>query len=43
MTDAGDASVVAVAATGDRVLTSDPGDIRPLVVASGRWILIIPC
>lgn len=43
MTDAADASVVAVSATGDRVLTSDPGDIRPLVVASGRSIPVIPC
>ncbi len=40
--DAVDASVVAVAATGDRVLTSDPGDIRSLVVASGRSVLVIP-
>jgi hypothetical protein len=43
MTDAADASVVAVAATGDRVLTSHPGDIRPLVAASGRSTPVIPC
>ena len=43
MTDAVDASVVAVSAAGDRVLTSDAGDIRPLVAASGRSILLVPC
>jgi hypothetical protein len=42
MTDAVDASVVAVSAAGDRVLTSDAGDIRPLVAASGRSILVVP-
>lgn len=41
--DAVDASVVAVSATGDRILTGDAGDIRPLVAASGRSILIVPC
>ncbi|MGH3975491.1 MAG: hypothetical protein ACRDS9_19500, partial [Pseudonocardiaceae bacterium] len=41
--DAVDASVVAVSATGDRILTSDAGDIRPLVAASERSILVIPC
>ena len=43
MTDAVDASLVAVSAAGDRVLTSDAGDIRPLVAASGRSILVVPC
>ena len=43
MTDAVDASVVAVSTAGDRVLTSDAGDIRPLVAASGRSILVVPC
>ena len=43
MTDAVDACVVAVSAAGDRVLTSDAGDIRPLVAASGRSILVVPC
>jgi hypothetical protein len=43
MTDAVDASVVAVSAAGDRVLTGDAGDIRPLVAASGRSILVVPC
>lgn len=41
--DAVDASVVAMAATGDRILTSDPDDIRPLVAASGRRIEILLC
>lgn len=40
--DAVDATVVAVADTGDRILTSDPGDIGALVAASGRSILIVP-
>jgi hypothetical protein len=38
-----DASVVAVSAVGDRILTGDAGDIRPLVAASGRSILVVPC
>lgn len=41
--DAVDASLVAVCATGDRVVTGDGGDIRPLVVASGRSILVVSC
>lgn len=41
--DAVDAGVVAVAQTGDRIITSDAGDIGPLVTASGRSILVIPC
>ena len=32
--DVVDASVVAVSATGDRIVTSDPGDIQRLVAAS---------
>jgi hypothetical protein len=43
MSDAADATVVAVAAAGDRILTSNPGDIRPLVEASGRSIPVILC
>ncbi|MEO6143532.1 MAG: hypothetical protein ABIP19_06080 [Dermatophilaceae bacterium] len=42
-TDAVDASVVAVSATGDRILTSDARDIGPLVAASGRSIHVVPC
>jgi len=34
---------VAVSATGDRIVTGDAGDIRPLVAASGRSILVVPC
>jgi hypothetical protein len=41
--DAIDASVVAIATSGDRILTSDAGDIRPLVEAAGRSILVVPC
>lgn len=41
--DAVDASVVAMAANGDRIMTSDPDDIRPLVAASGRSIGVIAC
>lgn len=41
--DAVDASVVAVSATGDRILTGGAGDIRLLVAASGRSILVVPC
>lgn len=38
-----DATVVAVANAGDRILTSDPSDIGALVVASGRPVLVLPC
>ncbi|HXC23305.1 MAG TPA: hypothetical protein VNU28_01860 [Solirubrobacteraceae bacterium] len=38
-----DATVVAIAATGDRILTSDPGDIRRLVAASRRAIHVVGC
>lgn len=41
--DAVDATVVAMAATGDRILTSDPGDIGALVAASGRTVVTVPC
>jgi hypothetical protein len=41
--DAVDASVVAVSATGDRIVTSDPGDIRRLVSATERSILVVAC
>ena len=42
-TDPVDASVVVVAATGDRIATSDPSDIAALVAASGRSIHIVAC
>jgi len=41
--DAVDASIVAVCAAGDRILTGDAGDIEALVAASGRSILVVPC
>ncbi len=41
--DAVDATLVAAANDGDRILTSDPGDIARLVAASGRRIAVIPC
>lgn len=41
--DAVDAGVVAAAQTGDRIITSDTDDIRPLVAASGRSIFVVPC
>jgi hypothetical protein len=41
--DAVDATVVAIAFAGDRILTSDPGDIGALVAARGLPILVVPC
>jgi hypothetical protein len=41
--DAVDATVVAIANPGDRILTSDPKDVRALVAASRRPILVVPC
>jgi hypothetical protein len=41
--DAVDGTVVAMATPGDRIVTSDPEDIRALVAASGRPILVLPC
>ena len=41
--DAVDATVVAIANPGDRIVTSDPEDIRALVAASGHAILVLPC
>jgi hypothetical protein len=38
-----DATVVAVASVGDRIITSDPHDIGRLVSASGRAVLVIHC
>jgi hypothetical protein len=37
------ATVVAVANAGDRIATSDPEDIRALVLASGHAILVLRC
>ena len=38
-----DATVVLVAQSGDRILTSDPTDIRRLVAASGTRAAVIAC
>ncbi len=41
--DAVDASVVAISRTGDRIVTSDRGDIAPLIAASPRSSFITDC
>jgi hypothetical protein len=41
--DPADATIVAVASTGDRILTGDPRDIRRLVAASRRTIHVVGC
>lgn len=41
--DAIDATVVLLAAAGDRVLTSDPGDLIRLAEAAGIRAVIVPC
>lgn len=41
--DAIDATVVAVARAGDRILTTDPTDVRALVAASGKRVVVVPC
>jgi predicted nucleic acid-binding protein len=38
-----DATVVLVARSGDRILTSDPKDISHLVSTSGKRVAILPC
>jgi hypothetical protein len=38
-----DATVVLVARSGDRILTSDPEDIGRLVSSSGRQVAIVTC
>lgn len=38
-----DATIVAVSQDGDTLLTSDEGDINPLVVASGRTVSVVHC
>jgi hypothetical protein len=40
--DVVDASLVELAAAGDRILTSDPGDLLRLANHSGKAIQIIP-
>ncbi|HEX3391703.1 MAG TPA: hypothetical protein VHS55_04005 [Solirubrobacteraceae bacterium] len=41
--DPADATVVAIATIGDRILTSDAGDIKRLVRASRRGIHVVSC
>jgi predicted nucleic acid-binding protein len=38
-----DATVVLVARSGDRILTSDPEDISRLATASGKRVAVVPC
>jgi hypothetical protein len=40
---AADATIVSIAAAGDRIVTGDPGDISGLVAASGRQIAVVAC
>ena len=41
--DAIDATVVLLASAGDRILTSDPGDIARLAAAAGNRAIVITC
>ena len=41
-TDAIDAALVSLAADGDDILTSDPGDLRPLAEAAGVHVDLVP-
>jgi len=43
MSDAIDATVVLLAAPGDRILTSEPGDLARLADAAGNRPLILTC
>ncbi len=43
LSDPADATIVAVANTGDRIMTSDSHDIGQLVAVSGRTVIVIPC
>jgi hypothetical protein len=40
---AAEATIAAVAAVGDRIVTSDAGDLSGLVAASGREIEVVAC
>jgi hypothetical protein len=42
-TDPIDATVVLLAAPGDRILTSDPADLTKLARAASRRAVIVPC
>lgn len=43
MSDPADATVVLVAGRGDRILTSDPEDIRRLAESADRRVAVVPC
>jgi hypothetical protein len=43
LSDAIDASVALLAETGDRVLTSDPADLRTLCEAAGNRVMVVRC
>jgi hypothetical protein len=43
LSDAIDATVALLAETGDRVLTSDPGDLRTLCEAAGHRVVVVRC
>jgi hypothetical protein len=43
LSDAIDATVALLAETGDRVLTSDPGDLRTLREAAGHRVVVVRC
>jgi hypothetical protein len=38
-----DATVALLAESGDRILTSDPGDLRTLCEAAGNRVLVVRC
>ncbi|MCY4639455.1 MAG: twitching motility protein PilT [Chloroflexi bacterium] len=38
-----DATAVLVAEAGDRILTSDPGDLRRLADTAGARVAVVPC
>jgi DNA-binding transcriptional MocR family regulator len=41
--DAIDATVALLASAGDRILTSDPGDMARLAEAAGNRAIVVPC
>jgi hypothetical protein len=43
LSDAVDAAVALLAESGDRILTSDPSDLRTLCEAAGSRVLVVRC
>ena len=43
LSDAIDATVALLAESGDRILTSDPGDLHTLCEAAGNRVLVLRC